>query len=76
MLSSFHKKQLSLSPPIGFANDLEASLRKMAWTTAVAMWLLEEEFGAQREEWRRIAVKAGKFLRQNGVDPKNVAEFF
>ena len=41
--------------------------RQRAWATVVAVALLEGEFGARKGEWKRIAVKAGKVLREAGL---------
>ena len=38
------------------------------YLTLVALYVLQEEFGAREAEWRLIAKKAKTYLKQEGID--------
>ncbi len=64
-------KQLSLEcPPESFAGDLKKEERVKAWATVVALWLLETFCVEQKSEWKRIAAKGAKYLKEVGVNAK------
>lgn len=50
---------------------LAASERDKAWATVVALWVLKMEFAKKEAEWKRIAVKARKFLKQLGIEAES-----
>ena len=63
-------KAISTSPPDSFAPSLKKEERSSAWATVLALWLLETFCGGQKNEWKRIAAKGNKFLKDLGVTLK------
>lgn len=63
-------KEISSTPPDSFAPSLKKEERASAWATVLALWLLETFCGGQKNEWKRIAAKGNKFLKDLGVTLK------
>ena len=66
-------KKTQLVPPSPFEPKLTAASRKRAWMTTVVLWVLEKHFGEKKGEWKRIAIKAGNFLKKEGVTNKDIS---
>ena len=63
-------KSISSTPPDSFAAALKKEERDSAWATVLALWLLETFCGGRKNEWKRIAAKGNKFLKDLGVTLK------
>ena len=63
-------KDISTTPPDSFGDSLKSSDRTLAWATVLALWLLETFCSGQKNEWKRIAAKGNKFLKELGITLK------
>ena len=55
----------------------EVSQHEAAWTTLLALYVLEYKFSDRESEWQLIATKAKKFLKSIGIaKPDNVLKVF
>ena len=63
-------KDIYATPPDSFGDSLKSSDRILAWATVLALWLLETFCAGQKNEWKRIAAKGNKFLKELGITLK------
>ena len=55
----------------------EVSQHGAAWTTLLALYVLQQKFSDRESEWQLIAAKAKKFLKSIGMaKPDNVLKLF
>ena len=67
--------KISHTPPEPFANSLKKDHRALAWATVIALWLLETHCANQMQEWKRIAAKGNRFLKESGLSYKDSLSF-
>ena len=74
-LVSLASPKISSTPPSPFAPSLKKDHRALAWATVIALWLLETHCAHQKQEWKRIAAKGNRFLKESGLSYKDSLNF-
>ena len=56
--------------PSDFYSNLSGDERNKAFATAIAIYVLQKYFESKKNEWKRIAIKGIKVLKELGIDDK------
>ena len=62
---------ISATPPQKISSSLTEEESLKAWATLIALWLLETHCAHQKQEWKRIAAKGNRFLKDLGLSYKD-----